>query len=760
MEPENLRPAARSEGAMHLRSPRRTGAGAPGRRASIEDLVEKLAAAADHGLLVLFAEASLTIRTLLGAEQLHILIQSGGAWHRWDQLDTEDSQRQAVVDLPQPSVAWTDVVPLYGSVFAPVKPGSVALVVTEAAGRSPRELGRGRWGLLRSACTVLRLAIDSCEGTQRRPDPLEAIEAFQRIASRILKSQDLQEILLLITHETKSRLSADICGIMLREGDQVVMQRCVGNLSVHTATLRMCEGQGVAGRVLRTGEPCYVGDYLRSDVISRDFFDLARIERVRSALAAPLVTQATVTGVLEVWRRRPSVFTAQHTAELVALASLASIAIESVKLSEARERTVQELAEANQALQTRYRVIQQTAALQEDLTRALLDGKDLTGIAAQAHLHLERSVIFLDEHLNVEAASRDAPCSPDLHRRIKAIIVRQNRTETRLVTEICEPHVIGLQPIIAGQDRFGWIVVLTTGTDVETLPLLVAQIASTVALFHVKRRAAARARSDKLAAVLWDLLDAPEPQRRLAVERARDLNMTFSDDQRVMCCVVHGLVPAEDAADQPAAETDRRARLAGETVLHVADASRVVRLSALRGETIGILCTDAGTEALKRFAESLADRLGHALPTLRVAVGVSTAFCDPLSAAAAYREAQIAAAVARQRGTMGVVFYGEAGVAGLLMGARDDKDFRKFVLATLGPVLDAKAPQRAVLLKTLQSFFAANCSRPATARRLRVHEKTICYRLEKFSRLTGLDLGRHEDRVLTDLALRMHEIVG
>ncbi|MGA2792892.1 MAG: GAF domain-containing protein [Roseiarcus sp.] len=138
----------------------------------------------------------------------------------------------------------------------------------------------------------------------------------------------------MITHEAKTRLSADICGILLREGDAIVMQRCVGNLSAATAALRMCQGQGVAGRVLETRQPCSVEDYVKSDIISRDFFDLARTERVRSALAAPLISQDKVIGVLEVWRRKPSTFTRQHTAELVTLANLASIAIENVRLSE------------------------------------------------------------------------------------------------------------------------------------------------------------------------------------------------------------------------------------------------------------------------------------------------------------------------------------------------------------------------------------------------------------------------------------------
>ena len=51
----------------------------------------------------------------------------------------------------------------------------------------------------------------------------------------------------------------------------------------------MKPGQGLAGRVLEHQEPVSVGDYLESGSISRDFFHLAQVEMVRSALAAPLL---------------------------------------------------------------------------------------------------------------------------------------------------------------------------------------------------------------------------------------------------------------------------------------------------------------------------------------------------------------------------------------------------------------------------------------------------------------------------------------
>jgi GAF domain-containing protein len=189
---------------------------------------------------------------------------------------------------------------------------------------------------------------------------------------------------------------------MLKEDEWLVMQRCVGNLASETATLRMRSGQGVAGRVFATREPCAIEDYIRSEVISRDFFDLARAERVKSALAVPLLSQSDVIGVLEVWRRRPSQFTPQDTAELATLANLASLAIENVRLTSARESAARRLEAAHTELQARYDVIRVCAKLQEALTALLLSGGSLAEIAELASKHLGRPVMILDRRLEVE----------------------------------------------------------------------------------------------------------------------------------------------------------------------------------------------------------------------------------------------------------------------------------------------------------------------------------------------------------------------
>ena len=277
-------------------------------------------------------------------------------------------------------------------------------------------------------CRIFSLAIGACDSRHGNPDKLEAIKVFQRVANRILKSDDLNEIFTQITHEAKARLSADICGIMLKEDEWLVMQRCVGNLASETAMLRMRSGQGVGGRVFETREPCVIEDYVHSEVISRDFFDLARAERVKSALAVPLLSQNEVTGVLEVWRRRPSQFTPQHTAELATLANLASIAIENVCLTQARESAGRRLAQAHEELQSRYDVIRRSADLQESLTGLLLSGGSISDIAELASQHLARPIIILDRRLEVETCF---PADPGIRRLVARGQVRDPQEGAR-----------------------------------------------------------------------------------------------------------------------------------------------------------------------------------------------------------------------------------------------------------------------------------------------------------------------------------------
>jgi DNA-binding PucR family transcriptional regulator len=125
----------------------------------------------------------------------------------------------------------------------------------------------------------------------------------------------------------------------------------------------------------------------------------------------------------------------------------------------------------------------------------------------------------------------------------------------------------------------------------------------------------------------------------------------------------------------------------------------------------------------------------------------------------AFREAQIALDVSRQIGRCGAVVYDRAGVVGMLLSLRHEVGMRRFVELNLGKLLQEEEKQRDLLMQTLRVFFDVNCSHEAASQRLGVHRKTIAHRLGKIAELTGLDLSTHDDRLVADLALYVHQML-
>lgn len=164
-----------------------------------------------------------------------------------------------------------------------------------------------------------------------------------------------------------------------------------------------------------------------------------------------------------------------------------------------------------------------------------------------------------------------------------------------------------------------------------------------------------------------------------------------------------------------------------EQALRARDISSAWRLDAQR--QIGVLAVrreGAIVAACQLLAEQATAR-----------VGVSEPFPGLRSAPPALRQARIAC-LAAAPDRPGVVRYEQESCAVLLASAPDAG--RAFGLAVLRPVLAQPEADRAVLLDTLRTWFAAKGSTSAAAARLYVHRNTVRYRLRRIEELTGADL--------------------
>lgn len=721
-------------------------------RFELKSALELIVTAATRGQYeLLVIETERAFAKLFSDASVSVLMRSGGAWREWSALEGGEDRPQ--VALPEESLTWDRVREREWGIFIPITVGAVCVVARD------RRLDIASAGEVEVLRQFVMLALHNCERQRMASQNLDEVQSLQRVVTRMLKSLDLNEILLNITQEAKRLLGAEICGVMLREGDEVVMRRCVGNHSAQTASLRMKPGQGLAGRVLERREPAAVEDYVESDTISHDFFPLAQVERVRSALAAPLLGRDDVIGVIEVWRRRPSTFTSMDSSRLVALANLTSIAIENANLVASQRRMVEELAHANEALNQRYDAVKSLSNLTQSLLEMLLQGGGLPAIVASASNYLASDVGILDLGRQVRAWGG----SGDLTALLPAIsaalesVASQRTTGSAYRFELRGDMGRWLaQPLLVEGESVGWVVVRADRRGDEVTEVALAQVVLVAALYHLEQRAASRARAETIDALVWDAIQGDNAVRTGAIDRAAENKVDLKGPMRLYLCE---LGPTNGGGSERSVSAVRRqvVRAIGEAA---ATRPQLIRATALRGLSVAIVRDDEPLDDAERWAERLAQRLTHDLSGRVVLVGGSSRCSDAHGLTVAYRECLIALDVVRQLGRTGSVVYDRAGVVGMLLSLRHETGMQRFLQLNFGDLLREDDKQRNLLLDTLRAFFDANCSHEAAAQRLGVHRKTISYRLGKISELTGLDLSTHDDRLVADLSLYVYRLLA
>jgi sugar diacid utilization regulator/putative methionine-R-sulfoxide reductase with GAF domain len=717
-------------------------------RGDLAGALEPFATAAMRGQYeLLLAEAERAVVRLFPASQARVIVRTGGAWHEWSKLEHGSEGPAVVAPVAIDSCETPLRTPAF--FFAPVVPGALGIRID---GDAPGVEESDDLAVLRR---FFALALQTCERQRVAAQNLDEVQSLQRVATRMLQSHDLSEILLLITQEAKRLLSADICGVLLCESDRIVMRRCVGNRSPETATLQMGPGQGLAGLVLKRSEPASVEDYMASESISRDFFHLAEAEMVRSALAAPLIGRSNVIGVLEVWRRRPSTFTPLDTMRLVALSNLASIAIENAELYAVQHRMVDELGRANEALNQRYDMVRSVSSLTQSLMQMLLQGAELQGITGAAATFLNTEVGVVDEHSRWIAWSGASDASAMLEAVARAAMpvgAASRRSGAEASTIAVQGTRWRVQPVVVESGAVAWVLGRIVGNGEALTELTLAQVAMVAALHRLEQRAASRARSETIDAIIWDLLRADDAARAAAIDRATDVKLDLDGPLRLYLCELGTTAPA---STERSASTLRQ--LVARTVGNIGGEG--LRAVAMQGTLIAVLCGDQALDDAERFAQRLVMRLNEVLDG-RVVVGGSSRCPAAGSLSVAFREAQIALDVSRQIGRCGAVVYDRAGVVGMLLSLRHEVGMRRFLELNLGQLLQEEVKQRDLLLQTMRVFFDVNCSHEAASQRLGVHRKTIAHRLGKISELTGLDLSTHDDRLVADLALYVHQMLA
>jgi sugar diacid utilization regulator/putative methionine-R-sulfoxide reductase with GAF domain len=579
------------------------------------------------------------------------------------------------------------------------------------------------------------------------------------VATKLLGSRDLEEVLLAIANATSQVLRAEVAGLFLVDaaGECLEMRSVVGHRTVETARLRVRRGQGLAGKVFSTGRLHRVDDWTTDPSISKEFLSIASMEGTQSGLCAPMRVGGGTVGVLCAWRRRRSIFTEADARVMTALADLATVAVEKARVDQAERDAAARLRDAHRKLEERYQEGERALRIHRELTQIAVEGADMGEVVRSLRSLTGGLVVVVSEE--GRPIAREAAHDEQLVRLVQAWQRRHpDRTDQAsylLKPSEEQPRWTIVVPIQAARIDWGFLAV---GLDAEPSSgdLAAAEQAATVCALLVAREEAAAAATRRLETeFVWDLLEGRVTDEAEALVRAHQMHHMLPRRTRVVLVRVNGWEHLMRSERWTAEQVERTRGRIGHALLQRLGQLRPTRVVAHRGDlfvTLVPLPPDDAVDQARQLGELAVSAVQS--PTLRAVAGVGGIVDSVLELPEGFRQARFALA-ATSLPQHPVMVFDELGVLQFLLTPSDRADLDRFVERTLGVLLDYDRVHRTKLVPTIEAYLAADCNLHRAAEQLFVHPKTMRYRLQRMQSLTGLRFNRQDDRFNLQLALKI-----
>jgi sugar diacid utilization regulator/putative methionine-R-sulfoxide reductase with GAF domain len=588
--------------------------------------------------------------------------------------------------------------------------------------------------------------------------PRRALAALSDVAPKILSSLDPDAVLLSVVNSASSLLNADISGILLlTDSGEALEMRCVtGHRSPETARLAVRPGQGLAGRVFKTGQVCRIDDYVHDSSITMDFLSIATDEGTNSALCAPMKALDRVIGCLCVWSRRSSRFTFQDERLLASLAQLAAVAIQNARLYDAQRTSSQQLELAHVKLARRYESAELAMKVREELYRIAVRGDDLMAVLKTVHSYTRGTVSLITDDMRPLSSFPPSAAKETLR-------LLERHTEAALTADlpIMVLHDEGgsgwlaFAPVSAAGVKFGRLCVELEGSPGEDALMAVEQASIVCALLLARQEAVLSTMRRLQSEFVWDLLEGRVPDEAAAYVRSRHLGQGFTLPARILLVSVDGLDELGRLRGWDAEQLEHiRGRNAASLGKRLQEVALAVPVLARRGNLIAVVLprpTDDSPVAVSEIGTVAMSCEPH--PEVVQRVGISRSISMVKSFPEAFREAQFALSATAAHDQ--VVVFEQLGVIRFLLAPAQRSDLDQFANLVLGQLVSYDAKHGTRLVATLDAYLTSNGSLNAAAKTLSIHPKTMGYRMQRIQEISSLVPNRPEDLFNIQLALKI-----
>jgi hypothetical protein len=569
----------------------------------------------------------------------------------------------------------------------------------------------------------------------RRERELSSLYATARSLTAL---GELDAVLDSIVREAHELIGTDFTYLSLLGPDSVLtLKASQGTISSTFNEARVPSGTGVGGRVIATGAPAWVSNYLKTQDVPHDrtFDDLVVPEGMVALLGVPLLVGEEVIGVLFAADRTERPFEYDEVALLSAFADHAAIALNNARLYDESRSALKQLQSAYRTIEHQVAIMERAQSVHESLASVVLKGGGAEEIARLLVDHLRGAVTVFDRSgaVTAKCALGSEPVEP--LPQPPADAVEQARRSGRWATiSDQEGRWHSAAAIQAGDTHLGALLLTRpeepTPLDIRTLE----RAAQIMGLLILRETAVAEAEERVSGGLLTELLVSAPPvgpaQRARASARGVDLT------------ALNVVVVAK--GEKPASEIGRR--------LHALSSD----WKGIAGEHLGRAALLAAAPDPAALAATVHDRLRRELGT-PVRVVAERVVDDNWG-----RAFEIASRCCDLMRSLGVTDSGSTAepyaMFGLLFDTDRAPDLDRFLAVSLEPLLTHDRQRSTQLVPTLSAYFgnSGNLTRTATA--LHVHLNTLLKRLDRVESILG-DGWRAPDRALQlQIALRLHEL--
>jgi GAF domain-containing protein/sugar diacid utilization regulator len=570
----------------------------------------------------------------------------------------------------------------------------------------------------------------------RRERELSSLYATARSLTAL---GELDAVLDSIVREAHELMGTDFTYLSLLGGNgELMLKASEGTISSTFNQARVPSGTGVGGRVIATGAPAWVSNYLKAGDVPHDrtFDGLVIPEGMVALLGVPLLVREEVIGVLFAADRTERPFEPDEVALFSAFADHAAIALNNAWLYDESRAALKQLQTAYRTIERQVAMMERAQAAHESLTRVVLTGGGADDIARLLVEHLQGAVTVFDRAGAITARCALDPENGHTAQRPSPDSVEQARQSGRWATTTDSTGLWHSAAAIQAGDTHLGALLLTrdqepSPVDIRTLE----RAAQIMGLLILKETAVAEAEERVSGELLAELLVSASsltPAQR-ARAHARGIDLT----------ALNVIIVAKSETKTVPEVSRRLYALSSEW-------------NGLAGEHLGRAALLAAASDPARLAETVHGRLRRELGSpVRVVAETVTGHDWG-------RAFDIAGKCCDLMQILGVNDQGSTtepyAMFALLFDTERAKDLHRFLDNALEPLLAHDKRRSTQLVATLSAYFgnAGNVTRTAAA--LHVHMNTLLKRLDRVDSILGKGW-RGPDRALQlQVALRLYDI--